>query len=278
MQIEAFVPFVTYPQSNSDACATHAASFAARIGATLHAVAINADIPDISNPLSTWLLDTPALIRQAEAASRQRGEHLLARLKVKADELGVAIETTAVTAPIAMLGEVAASRARYFDLGLVGWEAGNATSRMTAETVIFGSGRPTILLPELSDTLALDHLAIAWDGSRVAARALADAGVLLQRASHISVITVHDEKPLPEKDIGERLTAMLRRRGHSAEAVPVNAEDCPIAESLQQTAIEHGAGLLVMGGYGHSRLRDFVLGGATDGVLRDLLLPVLISH
>lgn len=278
MKLEAFVPFVTYPEASSDAFAAHAVSFAAKIDAGLHAIAINADIPDISNPLSKWLLDTPALIRQAEAASRQRGEHLLALLKKRADDGGVAIATTAIAAPIAMLGEVAASRARYFDLSFVGWEASNATSRMTAEAVIFGSGRPTILLPELLEIATLDHIAIAWDGSRVAARAVADAGFLLGRASRISVITVLDEKPLAEKDAGKRLASTLYERGLNAEPVSIDAQDCPIAETLQQAAIEKGAGLLVMGGYGHSRIRDFVLGGATEGVLSDLSMPILLSH
>lgn len=278
MKLEAFVPFVTYPEAGSDAFAAHAVSFAARIDARLHALAINADIPDISNPLSKWLLDTPALIQRAEAASRQRGEHLLAMLKKGADDGGVEIATSSIAAPIAMLGEVAASRARYFDLSFVGWEAKNATSRMTAEAMVFGSGRPTILLPELSEVVTLDHVAIAWDGSRVAARAVADAGFLLGRVSCISVITVLGEKPLTEKDAGKRLAGMLCERGLNAKFISIDAQDRPIAETLQQAAIEKGARLLVMGGYGHSRIRDFVLGGATEGVLSDLSMPVLLSH
>jgi nucleotide-binding universal stress UspA family protein len=149
---------------------------------------------------------------------------------------------------------------------------------MTAEAVIFGSGRPTILLPELTQAGNIDHIAIAWDGSRVAARAVADASLLLQRAKMISVLTVVDEKPLPEKDPGERLAARLRKSGLAAEAVQIRAEDCPISVTLQEQAIERGATLLVMGGYGHSRVRDFVLGGATEGILSDLQMPVLLSH
>ena len=278
MKLEAFVPFITYPEANAEAFAAHAVSMAASIDAKIHAVAINADIPNVSNTLTKWLLDAPALIRQAEAASRQRGENLLTTLKEKAVAAGVQTATEAVAAPLATLGEAAAARARYFDLSLVGWEAGNATSRMTAEAVVFGSGRPTILLPELFEISSFEHVAIAWDGSRVAARAVADARLFLQRASKLSVITVLDEKPLEEEDAGERLAGVLAARGLQAEAVPVKAQDCPIAETLQQTAIEKGAQLLVMGGYGHSRIRDFVLGGATEGILSDLLMPVLLSH
>ena len=149
---------------------------------------------------------------------------------------------------------------------------------MTAEAVIFDSGRPAILLPELAPVTSIDHIAIAWDGSRVAARAVADARLLLERAERISVITVLDEKPLEDQHAGERLCETLKRQGMQATAVPIHAEDCPIAETLQQIAIERGCKLLIMGGYGHSRMRDFVLGGATNGVLGDLLMPVLLSH
>ncbi len=278
MKLEAFVPLVTYPEANADAFVAHAVSLAAAIPSRLHAVAINADIPDVSNTLSKWLLDTPALIRQAEAASRQRGEHLLGMFKEKAAAAGVDATTAAITAQVVALGEAAATRARYFDMSFVGWEAGNATSRMTAEAVVFGSGKPTILLPELADISSFEHIAIAWDGSRVAARAVADARLLLKNASQVSIVTVLDEKPLGDQNPGERLAGALRERGLRAESVPVRAQDCPIAETLQQTAIEMGAQLLVMGGYGHSRIRDFVLGGATEGVLSDLLMPVLLSH
>jgi len=84
---------------------------------------------------------------------------------------------------------------------------------MTAENVLFGSGRPAVLLPELSSVETPDRLAIAWDGSRAAARGVADARPFLERASAITVLTIVGEKPLKEGDAGERLADALRRRG-----------------------------------------------------------------
>ena len=278
MQLQIFVPLATYPEANADGIAANAVSIAARLDAKLHAMAINADIPDVSNMLSKLLLDVAGLIENAKSESRRRGEHLLALLRQKAEEAKVEIVSSATTAPIAALGDAAAMRARYFDLSLVGWEAASTTSRMMAEAVVFGSGRPMILMPSATDIAAFDHVAIAWDGSRVAARAVADAKPFLERASLVSVITVVDEKPLKEKDAGERLAVALREHGLNAQAVPVAFVDCPIADTLQRTAIGKGCQLLVMGGYGHSRIRDFVLGGATEGVLTNLLMPVLLSH
>jgi nucleotide-binding universal stress UspA family protein len=278
VRLQAFLPFVTYPDANVDAAAAHAVAFAARIGADIRALAINVDIPDISNALSKLLIDVPAMIRQAEAASRERGKRLLAMVTEKAAAAGVATATDTITAPLALLGDAAATQARYFDLSLIGWEMSNTTSRMTAEAVVFGSGRPAILLPETFEIAAVDHVAVAWDGSRVAARAVADARPFLERADRISVITVADEKPLEEEDAGERLAGELTRRGLNAETVPAEAKGRPIGETLQQAATDRGCRLLVMGGYGHSRIRDFVLGGATEGVLSELRMPVLLSH
>lgn len=278
MKLQAIVPLVTYPEANSDLLGTQAASVAAGIGADIHAVAINADIPDVSTALSKLLINTPALIRGAQDASRRRGEHLLAVLEEKAGNTSVPFTTATLSASLTLLGESAALHARYYDLSLVGWEAGNQTSRATAEAVIFGSGRPTLLLPELWDIKPFDHVAIAWDGSRVAARAVTDARFILERAARISVLTVVGEKPLKEKTPGERLASRLRESGLNAEATEIKAQAGPIAATLQQTAIEKGARLLVMGGYGHSRLRDFILGGATEGMLSNLLMPVLLSH
>lgn len=278
MKRQAILPLVTYPDPISDAAAANTAAMAARLDADLHALAVNVDIPPVSNALSRFLLNTPELIRQAEAMSRKRGKEMLAVVGEQARQDGVEVTKNTLAAAPAFLGDAAATQARYFDTALVGWEANNQTSRMTAEAVIFGSGRPTILVPELSKPDAIDHVAIAWDGSRVAARAVADAGPLLQRAARISVLTVVDEKPLHDKDAGERLAGSLRKRGLLAEAVAIRAEDCPISVTLQEHATERGATLLVMGGYGHSRIRDFVLGGATEGILNDLRLPVLLSH
>ncbi|RUV73271.1 MAG: universal stress protein [Mesorhizobium sp.] len=278
MKRNALLPVITYPDPISESVAANVVGMAAQLNVALHILAVNVDFPPISSALSRLLLNTPEMIRAAEATSRKRSEEILAGVNRQASQYGVEITTDTMTAAPAFLGDTAATHARYFDLVFVGWEANNPTSRMTAEAIVFGSGRPTILVPEVVHPVPIDHVAIAWDGSRVAARAVADATPLLQRAAKISVLTIIGEKPLPEKDAGARLATSLQKRGLSAEAVEISAEDCPISATLQQRAIDLGATLLVMGGFGHSRVRDFVLGGATEGVFSDLEMPVLLSH
>jgi len=278
MKFQAFLPLATYPDSNSDAVAAIATAMAAYLEAGLHAEVFNPEIPDVSNVLSRLLLKLPELIREAKATSRQRGEHLLEKVREEAAKKAVNLTTSVSSAALALMSEAAAADARYFDISLLGREAGNLTSRAVAEAVVFGSGRPAVLLPEAVAIGPMGHVAIAWDGSRVAARAVADARAFLDRTSKVTVLTIVDEKPLADKGGAERLAASLRMRGLAAEAAFLNAEDCPIGVSLQQHAIERGANLLVMGGFGHSLVRDFVLGGATEDVLDDLRLPVLFSH
>ncbi len=278
MNLMAAVYLATYPDANSRKIAANAIALAKQIDTALHAVAINVDIPDVSNALSTYLLDLPYKIQEAEATSRKRGKDLLEAIVQEAAHAGVTLSTQELTAPPALMGDVAAKHSRYFDVCLVGWAPDNQAARMLAEAILFGSGRPTLLLPDSTDVGTLGHVVIAWDGSRVAARAIADARVFLERASMITVVTVTDEKPLPGQGIGERLALGLRTRGLVAEAASIQAGDSSIGTALQEHALKIGGNLLVMGGYGHSRVRDFVLGGATEGILGDLRLPVLLSH
>lgn len=277
MKLQAFLPLVTYTDPNSDTVAANAAAVAALLDADLNVLAVNVTIPPVSNALSRFLLDVPDMIREAETTSRKHGERLTAAVEAAASAAGVAVRAERIAETQPLLSATAALHARYHDLVLVGLEADNPTSRATAESAVFGSGRPVLLLPETFDADAFDHVAIAWDGSRVAARAAADARPFLARARKVSVLTVVDEKPLAAED-GERLAATLRRGGLEAEAVVLRGKDAPVARTLQDVARERGAGLLAMGGYGHSRVRDFVIGGATEGVLKSLSLPVMLSH
>lgn len=278
MKPQFYLPLTTYPEASTDKVAASAAAVAAEFGAALHVGAFEVDIPEVSNALSKLLLDTPQMIRDAEALSRKRGQRLIAAARESAEKVGVDLVAAELHVALAAFGETAAREARYFDMALVGWEVANQTARVVAEAVVFGAGRPTLMLPEQAPFTSAKHVAIAWDGSRVAARAVADAHPFLEKASSVSVITVVNEKALGDSQGAERLAASFSAAGRDAQAVFIDMRGSSIGAVLQETASSKGAGLLVMGGYGHSRVRDFVLGGATAGVLDDLEMPVLLSH
>ncbi len=278
MKLRAIAPLVTYPDPHPEAAAAGAAAVAALLGADLHALALEVDIPPVSNTLSRMLLSLPEMIADTEKASARNGRTLLAAAKAGAAD-GVAVTSEVAKAQPALMGEEAARHARYFDLALIGWASGNPGISLVAEAVLFGAGRPLLLFPaDAVPSAPLDHIAIAWDGSAVAARALADARPLVARAKRVSVVTVTDEKRLEDRHAGEKLVAALQVAGVDASLAPAAKSDRPIAARLQGLARDAGADLLVMGGFGHSRLRDFVLGGATAGVLGELAMPVFLSH
>ncbi|WP_027054312.1 universal stress protein [Mesorhizobium erdmanii] len=278
MQLLTSLLVPTYPDPPGPKVASNAVAVAKQLGATLDAAVINADIPDVSNALSGLMLDLPAKIREANAASRNRGKALLETVAAEAARRRVTLTCQELKAQPAFMRDAAAREARYFDLCMVGWTRDTESIRATAEEVVFSSGRPTLIFPGDEDVGALDHVVIAWDGSRVAARAVADARPFLERASTISIITVTDEKALSREDTGDRLANGLAARGLRATAKLIHAGDNKIASVLEDHAIRINGSLLVMGGWGHSRIRDFVLGGATEGILSDLRLPVLMSH
>jgi nucleotide-binding universal stress UspA family protein len=277
MKKKAIYPFATYPDAPSDGSAALVVAAAGELDADLHALAVNVDIPDVANAFSRLLIDVPEMIRAAEATGRRNAERMFATLASSAMQRGLQLTTETLAGEPADMTDVGARRARYFDLVVAAAEAGNATTRAMIEALVFETGRPVLILPPSGLGEGKRRVAIAWDGSRVAARAVADAMPLLAAAERVHVLTVTDEKPL-HAQAGRLLAEGLRDRGIAAEASTVEAEDRPIGATLQDDALALGAGLLVMGGYGHSRLRDFVLGGATLGVLDDPRMPVLMSH
>jgi nucleotide-binding universal stress UspA family protein len=161
----------------------------------------------------------------------------------------------------------------------VGEEVG--LQQYVAECVIFGSGRPTIVLPEtpkIRRPLSLDVVGVAWDFSRPAARAIADAMPILERAKTVRVVTVTQEKGIDTKRSGAELMRHLAFHGIETVVEEEEAAGRSIGQALEDYTIAHDFDLLVMGAYGHSRLRDFVLGGATKAVIAHPPLPVLLSH
>lgn len=274
----AFLPLPTYPDALSDEATARAVSMAAAIGASVHAATFAIDIRPVGNMLSRFMLDVPELARKAETRSRAAAERLAAAVRQAAADANVPLADEAIVCEEATLGDRAADLARYFDLSLIAVDTGTDTDSVLAEAILFGSGRPALLVPDATLPGRIGHVALAWDGSRVAARAVADAMPFLLDATSVSILTVVDEKPIRDPEVGVRLARALAAKGIAAQPVGIEIEDRAIAASLQDHAVRRGADMLVMGGYGHSRFRDFVLGGATKGVLADTRLPILLSH
>jgi nucleotide-binding universal stress UspA family protein len=274
----AYMPLDTFPEAISDEAILKVIRFAAALECSLHVSTFSVSIPRSASPVGGFLLNVPGMVRSTEDKSKAECSRLKDLAGGEAEAMGLQARCTIHQVVLGSAPRIAASEARYFDVSLFPFPHENVAAQDLAQSLVFGSGRPTVLVPPTADLAKLDHIAIAWDGSRVAARALGDALPLLAAGGHMTVLTVEDEKPLAEQGLASALAATLERRGISAKAVGITLGGRTIAEALQQTAVSHGARLLAMGGFGHSRIRDFVLGGATKGVFKQLRLPVLLSH
>ena len=273
----AYMPLATFPEPVADSAILAAAGVAVALGFELHVRAFSVDIPRVHSPLLGVLVDIPGLVRTAEDKSKADCERVKGLLAGPA-KLHGSVHYSTRQVILGGVFDAAAAESRYYDLSVLPWFRETPLAQEMSEAVVFGSGRPTILVPSSAQPASLDHVAIAWDESRVAARALGDALSLLREGGRVSVLTVKDEKPLGGTDIAESLASSLGRRGFKAKPCSISLGGKTIAQALQDAAVAEGAQVLAMGGFGHSRLRDFVLGGATKGILTDLRLPALLSH
>ena len=167
------------------------------------------------------------------------------------------------------------------DLTIVPVPEGEFFDQWYAESIIFGSGRPTLVIPHTrkrAGAFELGTVVVAWDFSRPAVRAVADALPILKRAKRVCVVTVTNEKVIDSKRSGAELAKHLARHGVDVVLDTVDAAGRGIGEVLNSYVASRNADILVMGAYGHSRIREFILGGATKSMLMRPPLPVFLSH
>jgi nucleotide-binding universal stress UspA family protein len=194
---------------------------------------------------------------------------------------GVAAEPLTLSASFAGVGDQFGRVARRFDLSIVGQAepATSAVEEIIAEAALVASGRPVIVVPYIQKTpLKLDRVMLCWDGSRAATRAIADAMPLLKRAGRVEVVIVAHERGKEDEIEGADMAEHLARHGLNVEVKRTVASNIDVADVILSHAADAGSDFIVMGGYGHSRLREFVLGGVTRSIFRTMTVPVLMSH
>ena len=214
----------------------------------------------------------------------------LARMRMSfkegADAVGVAAEWRELDCqtenPFGDVAGVAVDQARAADLVIASqanpaWKLSGYLD--VAENLILESGRPVLLMPKSGVGGDLGKRAlVAWNNTRESTRAIFDALHLLRMAEQVLVVTVDhgsdEQLKLPMADICKALA----RQGVKVEAIPSIQAQTGVGRALLETAFTRRADMLVMGCYGHSRLREFLLGGATRHVLEHAKIPLLMSH
>jgi nucleotide-binding universal stress UspA family protein len=179
------------------------------------------------------------------------------------------------------VGDVAAREARTAD-AFVALRPNGALSEPEhlVEGVLFGSGRHIFLVPGRKPAkVTFDRVLVAWNGSRESARALAEARPYLHKAKAAVVVVVDDEPPTEGQAVlGKDAVEHLKHHHIKATLHHARLQDHDVGKTLVAEARRLQADLIVMGGYGHSRLREFLLGGATYELLHKAPIPLLLAH
>ena len=273
---DILVALTSYPEPTPVSVVDDAVSVAAALGAHLAALSFETrpQVPGhfISNSLVTGMISAET------ERSRNNARELLAAFDAAAEKAGILHETILEKSLTLEVPDLLVEYARLRDLTIM--SVPESYDQWFAEAIIFGSGKPTLILPEnpRPRPFELETVAVAWDFSRAAARAIADALPLLERAKKVRVVTVTREKALDTKHSAEELAKNLARHGIDVVLDMVDTKGSPIGDVLESYTRSHRVDLLVMGAYGHSRLREFVLGGATRSLLSKPPLPILFSH
>jgi nucleotide-binding universal stress UspA family protein len=238
---------------------------------------------DIQSPVGLYA--DPVGVRGMLAADSKKSaanaRDLLSRFGSIASGRGVQHDHSVLRSrPLDIPGRLA-DEARVRDVSVVPVKGADGAGQDIAEHLIFESGRPVLILPDdakREPARSLENIAIAWDFSRPAARAVADALPLLQLAKRVRILTVVDDKVIRKSGAAAALSKHLARHGVDAAPQDLKTGGRSIGEVFEAYVGEHKIDLLVMGGYGHSRMREFILGGATKSILTRPPSWVLMSH
>jgi nucleotide-binding universal stress UspA family protein len=260
----------------------HAAQFAVSIAQAFEAhiagIAFAYDpviTPTVMDGLSAAWVDTQ------RSENRAAAQTAIDRFEATIKREGLSAEHRIIETSLGGAASTFGRIARRFDLAVVGQMDPERMmpDDLLIESALFESGRPVMVVPYIQkEGLKLDRVMVCWDGSRNAARAVADAMPFLKRGKTIEIVMVASGDGNPEELPGVDLGEHLARHGFKVEVKRLVATDVDVTNTILSYAADCAADFIVMGGYGHSRLREFVLGGATRGILESMTVPVLMSH
>jgi nucleotide-binding universal stress UspA family protein len=222
-----------------------------------------------------------ALIDDQRTANEDAAARAIATFEEIAKRAGLSFDSRTASASLAGAADTFAAMARRFDLSVIAQSEPEKVSpeELIVEGALCGSGRPVLVVPYIQkEGLKLDRVMVCWDASRNAARAVADAMPFLAIAKSIDVVIVKSERPKSDEIAGADIGQHLARHGLTVEVKRIVATDTDVSNTILSQAADSAADFIVMGGYGHSRLREFILGGTTRGILTSMTLPTLMSH
>lgn len=211
----------------------------------------------------------------------ERANAAISVFEVEAKLAKIAYCTRALAAIPADAEETIGRLSRLYDLTIVLQPDPSFPTydNLIPQGVLFNSGGPMLIVPYIhKGPLDARHVGIAWDGSRLAARAVRDALPFLTAAQAVTVIAVNEKRDDTGQRSSEEFIKHLARRGVKASVERLMADRANVQGTIISVAADSGIGLLVMGGFGHSRLQERILGGVTREMFESMTVPVLMSH
>lgn len=228
------------------------------------------------------------LAEEQHKREREHGQKKLDEFAERAKRWGVQYETRLARARTGLVGDLIALHGRYADMVVMGQvdpDDPPVGGNDLVEHVVLSCGRPVLVIPYIGAPLVKGspsfghNIMVGWDAGREATRAVNDAMSLLEKAETVEVVAVNPKKmgkhgDEPGADIGLHLS----RHDVKVNVQHVEARDIEAGDTILSRLSDKGSDMLVIGAYGHSRLRDLVLGGVTESMLEHMTVPVLMSH
>lgn len=255
--------------------------YAVALAAHQHAhLAFGLGVPRIPMPSASFIPMVREVVDEANARRRQASEELAATCRDRAALDGVASSSSVHYDSYHLVRAEMVRLARATDLVVLQRRDDTMSLEQDLiQAVLFDSGRPIIVVPPgWSGPFALDRVMVAWDGGSKAARAVGDAAALLAAAGQVEVISIAGDPNRSKHVSSLEVARHLARRCDDLLSTELPVQNNDVGATLRGHATSTRADLLVMGGYGHSRLREMALGGVTYDMLAMATMPVLLSY
>jgi nucleotide-binding universal stress UspA family protein len=254
----------------------YAIALAAEKGAHLSVIVGAIKVPVV---VYSGVAEVQAIVTDENDNRTHNADDLCQSIRNLAQTAGVAASVEVVTDAIDPLFSRIGKRARLHDISVCGRpRSSDVWATELSETLLLSSGRPAILAPDGFDAARSSNaVVIAWDGSAVAARAIGSAMPFIDKAGQVEIVSVLGDRHADDLVAGADLAPMLAHHG-----VKVTVTNLPYSRNVGKTIVEHAqnvrAGMIVMGAYAHSRLKQMVLGGTTTTMLQYSPVPILMAH
>jgi nucleotide-binding universal stress UspA family protein len=281
---DIFLPLLSYPNPTTIVAIEKSVAIAKYLGADISVTSVELEVDALAGPF-TGAFGSKGLALVEEAPEHQKSvlnsRQMLEAFEIAAKSSNVKFTRTVTPCLAQDIAALLIRQSRLSDLSLIAVKDHDGGQEDIIASALFESGRPILLFSEQSVSSlsnSLNHVAIAWDHSAQAARAIGDALVLLQNAKTVSILTAVDSEAASQLESSEALVRHLAKHDVEASFEMLKIGSRSVGNVVEAYIKANNIDLLVMGGYRHSRLREFVMGGATNSISAHPPCWVLMSH